>query len=95
MVAVELGAGMVDFALFVATHELFHTLGATDKYDELGRTRIPGGLAEPHRVPLYPQAFAEVMARTRPLGPRDERTPASLGELAVGPETAREIGWAR
>lgn len=94
-VEVELDDSMVDFALFVGTHELFHTLGATDKYDASGRARVPDGLAEPARVPLYPQTHAEVMARNVVLGPGSERTPDSIEELRVGPTTAREIGWIR
>ncbi|MDB4945426.1 MAG: hypothetical protein JWP97_4960 [Labilithrix sp.] len=80
--------------LVVATHELLHTLGATDKYDAAGRTRIPDGLAEPAREPRYPQRFAEIMARDRPVSAEAERVPESLAEVAVGPLTAREIGWA-
>jgi hypothetical protein len=95
VVEVELDASMADFALFVAAHELFHTLGASDKYDAKGRTLIPGGLAEPLRVPLWPQSFAEVMARNRPVAPGIESPPESLEELAVGPATAREIGWSQ
>ncbi len=94
-VSVELDASMADFTLFVATHELFHTLGASDKYDASGRSLVPDGLAEPTLVPLYPQRFAEVMARNRPLSPSEEVVPASLDDLAVGPATAAEIGWAR
>jgi hypothetical protein len=92
-VEVELDASMADFALFVTAHELFHTVGASDKYDAAGRTLVPGGLAEPDRRPRYPQMFAEVMARNRPLTPDVEEPPADLSELAVGPATAREIGW--
>jgi hypothetical protein len=95
VVEVELDDSMADFALFVAAHELFHTLGATDKYDGAGRTLIPAGLAEPERNPLLPQAYAEVMARNRPVEPGVEVPPESLAELAVGLETAREIGWSR
>ena len=94
-VEVELDASMADFALFVTAHELFHTVGASDKYDAAGRTLVPEGLAEPERVPLYPQRFAEVMARNRPLAPGIEEPPADLNELAVGPATAQEIGWLR
>ncbi len=94
-VRVELDASMADFTLFVATHELFHTLGASDKYDAHGLCQVPDGLAEPNLVPLYPQRFAEVMARNRPLSPTEEVVPASLDDLAVGPATAGEIGWAR
>lgn len=92
-VDVELDESMVDFALFVATHELLHTLGATDKYDASGRARVPDGLADPARSPLFPQSHAEVMARNVVLGPRDERPPESLDELRIGQATAREIGW--
>jgi hypothetical protein len=91
---VELDASTVDLALFVATHELLHTLGATDKYDTSGRTLMPSGLAEPDRVPLYPQPGAEIMARNRVISPSYELVPESLDELVVGRVTAREIGWA-
>ncbi len=92
-VSVELGDKMADFALIVMTHELFHTLGASDKYDEGGRTKRPEGLAEPARTPLYPQPMLDVMTRNRPVGPIDEKVPDSLEELGVGPVTAGEIGW--
>lgn len=92
---VELDRSMADLALFVGAHELFHTLGATDKYDNGGRTRIPEGLAEPDLVPQLPQRFADVMAENRPLDPTHEAPPASLAELAVGPTTAKEVGWQR
>lgn len=91
----ELDTDNVDMALFVAAHELFHTLGATDHYGPDGLALVPGGLAEPDRSPLYPQAFAEIMARNRPVSATSEERPASLAELAVGPSTAREVGWQR
>jgi hypothetical protein len=94
-VEVELDASMADFALFVAAHELFHTLGATDKYDAAGHTLAPAGFAEPDRAPLLPQQFVEIMAENRPLAPGLEVPPQSLDELAVGPVTAAEIGWSR
>ena len=90
---VELDTSAVDLALFVATHELFHTLGATDKYDETGRTLLPEGLAEPDRVPLFPQPGAEVMSRNRVISATREVVPENLDELFVGRITAREIGW--
>ena len=89
----ELDDEMADFALFVAAHELFHTLSATDKYDASGRTLIPDGLADPARVPRFPQEYAELMARNRPLDAVNEAPPTSLAELRVGPLTAAEIGW--
>ena len=95
LVEVDLDRDIADCALFVAAHELLHTLGATDKYGVEGRARVPEGLAEPERVPLYPQQFAEIMARNVPLGPSIERPPETLDELRVGSATAREIGWSK
>jgi hypothetical protein len=91
----DLDEGTLDFALFVAAHELFHTLGASDKYDATGHARYPGGFAEPERTPLYPQRGIELMARNRPLSPTSERPPEKVDELWVGDETARELGWPR
>jgi len=88
-------AEAIDLALIVVAHELLHTLGAVDKYDSGGRTLVPLGLAEPDRVPLFPQPHAEIMARNRMLSASEERVPGSLAEIAVGPATAREIGWIR
>jgi len=93
LVEVELDDTISDFALFVAAHELMHTLGASDKYDEGGHTLVPSGLPEPDKTPLYPQRYAEVMARNVALGASEERPPRSLDELAVGAATAAEIGW--
>jgi len=93
-VHVELDGDMADLALIVMTHELLHTLGATDKYDASGRTLVPDGLADPTRQPLFPQDRVEVMARNRPTAPGVEVVPTTLPELGVGPLTAREIGWA-
>jgi len=90
---IDLDRTVVDLALFVVTHELLHTLGASDKYDAAGRALIPDGLVEPRRVPLYPQRYAEVMTRNLVLAPEQERPPESLSELGVGIETAKEIGW--
>jgi len=90
---IELSASTVDLALFVVTHELFHTLGASDKYDADGRATIPDGLVEPDLVPLYPQHYAEVMTRNLVIAAGTERPPDSLAVLGVGAITAREIGW--
>jgi hypothetical protein len=89
----ELDETTVPLTLFVTAHELFHTLGANDRYDAAGRTLVPDGLAEPDKSPLFPQRYAELMARNRPLSPDHEVPPASLDELWVGTTTAREIGW--
>jgi hypothetical protein len=91
----DIDASMLDFALFVSAHELFHTLGASDKYAADGHAVFPDGFAEPEKLPLYPQRGAELMARNLPLSPTSERPPETLKELWVGDATAREIGWQR
>ncbi len=95
VVRVELDETMADLTLFVATHEMFHTLGATDKYAPDGSIDIPDGLAEPDLQPPYPQRFAELMARHRPLSATTTKPPATLAELAIGAKTAREVGWTK
>ena len=84
----ELDESTVPLTLFVVAHELFHTLGATDRYDATGRTLFPDGLAEPHKNPVFPQRYAELMARNRPLDAEHEVPPKSLDELFVGSKTA-------
>jgi hypothetical protein len=93
LVEVQLDETMADPALAVVAHELFHTLGATDKYDAAGRVLLPAGLAEPERSPQLPQRFVELMARGRPVSPGVEVPPKRIDELRVGATTAREIGW--
>ncbi len=90
---VQLDDSTIDLGLFVVAHELMHTLGASDRYDEFGRTLIPEGLGNPEQRPLYPQQTADVMARNRVLEPGTEIPPETLEELSVAPQTAAEIGW--
>ena len=77
----------------VITHELLHTLGASDKYD-LGNLQpiYPQGYAEPEREPRFPQRFAEIMAGRTPTDATHAEIPANLAATLIGPETAREIG---
>jgi hypothetical protein len=91
--AIELSEDSVDFGLFVITHELFHLLGAGDRYGPDGMALAPDGLGDPGREPLYPQDTVEVMARGRVLAPGRELPPSDLDELRVGARTAQEIGW--
>ncbi|AKV02576.1 hypothetical protein AKJ09_09239 [Labilithrix luteola] len=93
VVTAELDTSMADLLLVVTAHELMHTLGASDRYDSTRRTLIPAGLAEPDRMPLYPQRFAEIMARNRVIAPGRETVPESIDQLVVGAQTAAEIGW--
>jgi hypothetical protein len=79
----------------VIAHELLHTVGATDKYDpDSNEPRFPQGYAEPHRSPLLPQKYAEIMAGRFPATSSHEAAmPASLEEVMIGEATAREINW--
>lgn len=80
--------------LVVLTHELLHTLGATDKYDPGSNLpRFPEGYAEPDRSPREPQEFAEIMAGRIPVAATRAEIPRGLGWTVVGDLTAREIGW--
>jgi hypothetical protein len=79
--------------LSAVVHELFHCLGATDKYDANGHAVEPDGLAEPEASPLYPQKYAEIMVGERPLGPSRGTVPRKLSEVSVGPLTALELRW--
>lgn len=77
----------------VITHELLHTLGATDKYDVNGLPVFPDGFADPEQVPLYPQHAAEIMAGRIARSLDTAEIPQSLEYCLIGPETAAEINW--
>lgn len=78
----------------VLAHELLHVLGASDKYEpRTGQPLAPDGLAEPDRVPLYPQVRAELMGGRIADSPSRARMPESLRQCVVGATTAQEIGW--
>lgn len=93
VVHAALGQGPLLAATAVA-HEVLHAVGATDKYDPAGHAVAPAGLYQPERAPPYPQARAELMVGELPLAPGRGRLPERAEELGVGPETARELGWA-
>jgi len=78
----------------VITHEILHTLGATDKYDPASLAPIyPGGYAEPDLQPRYPQRLTEIMAGRYAVDPSTFEMPESLSHAVVGNETAAEIRW--
>ena len=77
----------------VITHELMHTLGASDKYAMNSIPQYPQGYAEPYLKPLYPQRRAEIMGGRIPLSAQQARMPESLAEVVVGNYTAAEINW--
>jgi len=78
---------------FVITHELLHTLGAKDKYDNGGQPLAPVGLADPNAQPPYPQYKAEVMGGRIALSAQRSEIPRGLEEAVIGYATAAEIGW--
>jgi hypothetical protein len=77
----------------VITHELLHTVGATDKYGANGQPVYPDGYAFPEQKPLYPQTKAEIMAVHLSLSADSSRMAESLDECAIGVTTATEINW--
>lgn len=77
----------------VIAHELFHTLGASDKYDAQGLPIWPEGFGEAGEAPRYPQFYAELMAGRRALSPARAEIPDSLERCVIGPKTAYEVSW--
>ncbi len=79
--------------LVVMAHEILHTVGATDKYDQQNRPVYPAGYAEPDKMPLHPQRYAEIMAGRIAISEEKARMPSSLRAARVGTVTAGEINW--
>ncbi len=78
----------------VMAHEILHTVGATDKYDLSNNQPVfPDGFALPHRTPLYPQRYAEIMAGRIPVSPTRSVMPPDLRFCTIGQKTASEINW--
>jgi len=78
----------------VLSHELLHTLGATDKYQPgTNLPLFPAGYGDPNAVPRYPQRYAELMGGRIAITQNQAKIPDSLAEVKVGPLTAAEIGW--
>ena len=86
--------GMTGSNSIVITHELLHTVGASDKYDlRTGTPLFPSGYGDRDQDPLYPQEWAEIMAGRRALSSYQSDMPHTLAGVLIGPETAREIRW--
>lgn len=78
----------------VTTHELLHTLGASDKYDlRTGQPIFPDGYGNPEQSPLYPQRKSEIMAVQIAISENEKVFPNSFKSVVVGEKTAGEIGW--
>jgi len=75
-------------------HEMLHTLGATDKYNQQTLQPLyPEGYANPGQNPLLPQKHAEIMGRGIPLSASESKMPDTLTFTVIGPQTAEEINW--
>ncbi len=86
--------GMAGSNAVVISHELLHTLGATDKYEPGSNLpRFPDGYAEPDRAPRHPQAYAEIMGGRIPVTDSRAEIPETLDQTVIGAATAAEIGW--
>jgi len=77
----------------VVAHELMHTMGASDKYDQSNMPVHPGGFADPYLEPLFPQYLAEIMGGRIPVSATRARIPQKLGQVLIGAYSAAEIGW--
>ncbi len=78
----------------VLTHEMLHTLGASDKYNpKTNQALYPLGFAKPERSPLYPQSTAELMAGRIPMRKNKSKMPNGLSQTLIGDATPLEIGW--
>lgn len=85
---------MTDANAMVITHEILHTLGATDKYDlSTGLPLFPEGYADANKDPRYPQELAEIMGGKIPLSSTEAAIPRGLDQVIIGDKTAREIHW--
>ena len=82
--------------LVILSHELLHTLGATDKYDFANNMpAFPDGYGNPQQQPLFPQAKAELMGGRIVISESKAVIPRNLAQTMIGEKTAREIGWIR
>lgn len=77
----------------VIAHELLHTVGAIDKYQEWGSPVFPVGYANPQRQPLFPQRYAEIMAGRIPVSYGRFYMAESLKSVIINEYTAEEINW--
>ncbi len=78
----------------VISHELLHTIGASDKYDlSTGLPIYPDGYGDPDRKPLLPQETAEIMGTQIVISETLLKMPEDLWETVISLKTAKEINW--
>ncbi len=73
-------------------HEIAHILGAHDKYDGF-ICKIPEGIPEPNKVPLFPQTKACLMCGSIMLSETSSGTSVPITDTVICETTAKEIGW--
>ena len=76
-------------------HEIGHTLGASDKYLDVGKSAFPDGYIQPELGENSNQSYVEIMSGTRPTGTPKEAEPIHPGQLRFGAQSAMEMGWLR
>ena len=74
-------------------HEIFHAVGASDKYDHNNQPVFPQNYPKPQQKQLHPQRFAEIMARPPALSKNSAVMPKNLVHLVVGEAAAKGIHW--
>lgn len=77
----------------VIAHELMHTLGASDKYNQNNYPIYPHGFAEPDRSPLFPQRYTELMSGRMAINEHEAVMPDSLKHVMINQLTATEVNW--
>jgi len=78
----------------VLTHELLHIFGASDKYDLItGIPLFPEGYVSPNATSRWPQKYAEIMGRAKPINRQEYDVAERLSHTRIGELTAKEIGW--
>ena len=77
----------------VISHEMLHTVGASDKYEGWGGPVYPYGFTNPLRTPLFPQRSAEIMVGRIPTSHTSSYMAESLKSVQINRFTAAEINW--
>jgi len=77
----------------VIAHEMLHTVGAIDKYNEYGGPQYPIGYVDPMREPMFPQRYAEIMSGRIPTSYGSSYMAESLRSTQINEYTALEINW--
>jgi hypothetical protein len=91
VVFLPIGKQTGGYTMCAIAHEVLHTVGAIDKYDENHISIYPEGYFQPES--RYPQQYGEIMSMAIPLAPNKERDIDDLSNARIGVKTIAEIGW--